>query len=173
VIGRIKIWWHAWREAVRCRTLIRQTTAPDANQRQQAAVALAGFRDERSAVALVALLKDSHTAVREAASASIRAFGPVALGALLEGMKDPNADVATASVALVGELENPAAVEPLIVALKYSPRPVQLAAKRALVRLGAPAADAVRAAAEDPQPWVRQQFADVLEQIAADKGATT
>ena len=83
------------------------------------------------------------------------------------------AEVATASVALLSELENPAAVEPLIVALKYSPRPVQLAAKRALVRLGAVAVEAVRAAAEDPQPWVRQQCLEVLEQIAAGNGASS
>ena len=170
MITSIAQWWRDWRLDAQMRKLARQATAPDADQRQQAAVALGAFRDERSAAALMPLLQDTHTAVREAATASLRGHGPAALAALLEGLKSPSADVAAASATLLGDLGDPAAAEPLVVAMKFSERPVQLAAKRALIRLGAAAAGALRAGADDPSPWIRQQFGELLEQFVGKPG---
>jgi HEAT repeat protein len=161
-------WWRSWMASRRLKKLTGQTTSLDAGQRQQAAAGLAEFRDQRgAAAALVPLLNDAHTPVREAAASSLRAMGGAALPALLAGLKRSDDDAAAASAGLLGDLGDAAAVEPLIVALKFSARPVQLAAKRALIRLGAPAAEALRGeAADDAQPWLRQQVADVLEQVA-------
>ena len=163
----IAAWWRNWKRRRRLEGLIRQAASPEAGQRRQAATDLAEFRDDRAAAALVQLLNDSHPPVREAASASLRSLGPVALDALLAGLNRADGDVAVASAGLLADLADPAAIGPLVVALKFSARPVQLAAKRALIRLGPPAAQALWAEADDPQPWVRQQVADVLEQVAA------
>jgi HEAT repeat protein len=170
VIGYVTTWWRNWRTEAQRGRFVRQCGAPDPAQRQEAAAALAAFRDPQTAAALVALLNDSHTAVREAATASLRGHGPAALAALLEGLKSPSADVAAASATLLGELGDPAAAEPLLVAMKFSERPVQLAAKRALIRTGAAAAGALRAAADDPSPWLRQQFGELLEQLVGKPG---
>ena len=165
MIGYVTTWWRNRQTEARRRRIVRWCGAPDPAVRQVAADGLAAFRDAQSAAALVALLNDSHTIVREAATASLRIHGSAALGALLEGLKNSSADVASASATLLGELGDPAAAEPLVVAMKFSERPVQLAAKRALIQLGAAAAGALRAAADDPSPWIRQQFGELLEQL--------
>jgi hypothetical protein len=50
----------------------------------------------------------------------------------------------------------------LILSLKFAPRPVQLAAKRSLTKLGALAVPALLAARDEPQPWIRQQVNEIL-----------
>lgn len=105
--------------------------------------------------------------VRESAKESLRKYGAHALDALLHGLNQADANVAQASAELLGELGRPEAVQPLLVALKYSQRPVQLAAKRALARLGPVAKPDLEAARGEPQPWVRAQIEEVLAQVSS------
>jgi HEAT repeat protein len=112
------------------------------------------------------LLQDPHTVVREAAQAGLRQHGLRALPVLLSGLNHSNDQIAQQSADLLGELQNPDAVQPLLKALKYNPRPVQLAARRALIRCGPLALDALKEAEDEPQPWVRRQIEDILAEIA-------
>src|SRR4051812_16962515 len=111
----IVTWWRNWKRRRQLEGLIRQTTSPDADQRRQAAADLAAFPQERVAAALVPRLNDSHPPVRDAASASLRALGPVALNALIAGLQRADGDGAVASAGLLAELRDPAAIDPLVV----------------------------------------------------------
>jgi HEAT repeat protein len=74
--------------------------------------------------------------------------------------------VGQAAAELLGELRAAEAVEPLLLALKYEKRPVQLAAARALVQVGEPAVEALETVRNDPQPWVRARIEAILAEIA-------
>ena len=66
------------------------------------------------------------------------------------------------SAELLGGVPALEVVEPLVLALKYASRPVQLAAKRSLTKLGPLAVPALTAARDEPQPWIRQQVNEIL-----------
>jgi HEAT repeat protein len=149
----------------RLRVLLRQVRDADPETRRQAAVQLGAVADPRAMEELVSLLQDTHTTVREASAASLRQFGVTTFPALRRGLDHANPDIARVAAELLGELRQVEAVEPLLIALKYSARPVQLAAKRALVQCGGLAVPFLEAARTEPQPWVRQQIEEILGQI--------
>jgi hypothetical protein len=66
---------------------------------------------------------------------------------------------------LLGELHHPDSLEPLVTALKFGTRPVQLAAKRALQAFGPAAVPALHSAQGEQQPWLRRQIEEILEKI--------
>ncbi len=112
-----------------------------------------------------ARLASSDPAVRESAAKALRELGPAALPALHEGLKQADPRVGQASAELLGELRQPESVGPLLVALKYAARPVQLAARPALERLGTLAVPVLQEARSEPQVWVRQQIEEILAQV--------
>lgn len=115
---------------------------------------------------LVPLLADGDAAVRDAARAALLARGPVVVPAV--GGRIDRSDEATARrlVDLLADLRDPAAVDALLRALKYSARPTQLASKQALVRCGAVAVPAIEAALNEENPWLRKQIEDILATLA-------
>lgn len=144
--------------------LVLQARSPDPEARRDAAVQLAAVPEFWALDQLMTLLKDSEAKVREAAKASLRQLGVVAIPALRVGLDDSDPQVATVAAELLGELQMPQAVEPLLVALKFNARPVQVAARKALARMGALAVPALEAARDETQPWVRQQIEELLAQ---------
>jgi HEAT repeat protein len=149
------------------RSLRRQVQSTDPQVRQGAAEQLGTVSQPWASEELVRLLADSHAPIREAAKGSLQHHGAAALPVLLGCLNHPDVNVSQAAAELLGELKTAEAVDPLVQALKFSPRPVQLAAKRALQAYGALAVPALMAVREDPQPWVRRQIEEVLEQTGS------
>jgi HEAT repeat protein len=144
----------------------RQAQSPETAQRVQAATGFAELPEPRVVAILVGMLGDVEPSVRVAAGETLKKFGPLAVGLLLEGLKGPHEQAAVCSAELLGEMQSAEAVEPLLRGLKYATRPVQLAARKALERLGPAAVPALEAARGEPQPWVKRQIEDALETIA-------
>jgi HEAT repeat protein len=163
--------WHDYQARRELARLCAQARSPDPAAREQGAGLLGQRPEEQAAQALIPLLQDAHTGVRTAARSALLQQGASALNPLLAGLNHPNPDVARVAAELLGELNRPEAVEPLLQTLKYAPRPVQLAARRALERLGPLALDRLRAAGDEPQPWVRQQIAEIVARITAGDGS--
>lgn len=140
----------------------------DPEARRAAAEKLGETPEAWAADELEPLLADAHAPVREAAQASLRRLGIVAVPVLLRGLRSARDEIAVASADLLGESPRPEAVEPLLVALKFAERPVQLAARRALLRHGPAAVPALRAASTESQPWVQAQIAGILKELGSD-----
>jgi len=141
-----------------------QARSDDAEVRATAAMQLGDLREPWVPAELVRLLTDLYAAVRDAAREALRRQQGAALPVLLEGLKSPRLEVSVVAADLLGELRAPEAVEPLLVALKYSERPLRNAARRALERCGAVALPALWAAQAEAQPWVREQLEGILAQ---------
>jgi HEAT repeat protein len=118
--------------------------------------------DRREGDRLLRLLGDAAAAAREEGKRALRSHGTAALPVLLRGLDDPRDEAAAASAELLGALEDERAVAPLLQALKYSRRTVQLAAARALAATGPAAVPALREALSETQPWVRRQIEAAL-----------
>jgi HEAT repeat protein len=133
--------------------------------RAQATAPLLQANTPRARKALLVLLRDTHTVVREAARQALATGGPAGVSALIEGLNGPDAEIGQACAEVLGERKAPEAVGPLVTALKFAARPVQLAAKRALMSFGPAAAEEVKQAAADPEPWVRRQAEEILAAV--------
>jgi HEAT repeat protein len=116
------------------------------------------------------MLSDVEPSVRAAAGQTLKKFGPLALGPLLEELNGPREQAAICAAELLGEMQPADAIGPLLRALKYAPRPVQFAARKALERFGPAAVPALEAARDEPQPWVKRQIEEALEAIARERG---
>jgi HEAT repeat protein len=147
------------------KSLSPDATHPDPEVRRGAAIKLGTVREEWAPEELVFLLGDRHGQVVDAAKASLRQFDMFAFLAIRKGLDHSDPQVGQACAELLGELRRIEVVQPLMVALKYNDRPVQLAAKRALIRCGVVARDAIEASRNESQPWVRQQIDEVLAQL--------
>jgi HEAT repeat protein len=145
--------------------LLLQATSPDADQRRAAADELAVSPEPWAGPALVNLLGDTHTAVRAAAVGAIQRLGPAAAPLLQAGLDHASPDVARTAADLLGEVGSGDHAAALLVALKYAQRPVQTAARRALIRLGPAAVPALDAGAGEMHPWVRQQIEEIRAAI--------
>jgi len=140
--------------------------SPEPADREAAAGLLAPIPELWAGERLLKLLQDPYTTVRAAAREALLRRGVLAAPELLTGLNHADVEVARVSAELLGELRAVEVVRPLVVALKYAPRPVQVAARKALARLGPLAVPELEAARDDPQHWVRQQVAEVLAEIA-------
>ncbi len=79
---------------------------------RSAARELGKMRHERAIAPLVALLGDPE--VNQAAAEALLAFGPSAVGSLMEVLKTGNGDARAAAAFAMGELRDKRAVEPLV-----------------------------------------------------------
>ena len=148
--------------------LVQQARSTDPEARQRAAVELATAPEAWANDELIRLLQDSHTPIRETAKLSLRQRGVGVLSSLLGALEHTTAGVAQTAAELLGELRKPESIDPLLVALKYGPRPgARLAAKRALQAFGAEAVPALTAVRDETEPWVRRQIEEILEQVAS------
>lgn len=144
-----------------------QARSDDPAQREAAAGPLAEVPELWAGELLLRLLQDPSSGVRAVAKEALRKRGVLAAPELLTGLNHADHEVAKTAAELLGGLRVPDVVPPLLVALKFSPRPVQIAARRALAQLGPVAVPTLQAAKDDPQYWVRQQVAEILAEIAA------
>ena len=141
--------------------------SPDADIRRGAAEQLGAVAEVWATEQLLRLLADLYTPVREAAKASLHQQGAAAVPVLLNGLSHPRLEISAVSAELLGGFPSVEVAEKLLVALKYSERPLQLAARRSLVRCGSIAVPILRAVLEEPQPWVREQIAGALAEAEA------
>jgi HEAT repeat protein len=139
-----------------------QSRSAEAADREAAAVALGTSTEAWAGDVLLRLLTDSHTPVRVSAREALRTRGVVAIPELLKGLNHADQEVALVSAEVLGDVKSADVVDPLILSLKFASRPVQLAAKRSLAKLGALAVPALLAARDEPQPWIRQQVNEIL-----------
>jgi HEAT repeat protein len=129
--------------------------------RRLAADALARLGAEGSLPRLVERLGDPSSSVREAAAASVRSFGPRAIPALLPVIqrgagKKKAAPRVLGAAALLGDVGDDRAIEPLGALLREGPPEARLAAAKALGDLGlSQGIPALRQALADPFPDVR------------------
>jgi HEAT repeat protein len=130
--------------------------------RQQAAKEMAAHAEHWAISALLKLLTDVYGTVREAAKTSLVKIGPPAVTGLLEGLNHANHDLGKTCAEILGEIQSPEAIEQLILTLKFGSRPVQLACRKALERIGAAAKGPLEAARGETQPWVREQIEAIL-----------
>jgi HEAT repeat protein len=137
----------------------------DPARREAAAGPLAAVPELWAGELLLKMLQDSTAGVRAAAKEALRKRGVLAAPELLTGLNHADPQLAATAAELLGEMRVADVAQPLVVALKFSDRPVQIAARRALARLGSLAVPALQAAKEDPQYWVRQQVAEILAEI--------
>lgn len=146
---------------------LQQMKSEDPAVRQQAAEAMGEIPEFWSVSALLKLLTDVYTPVREAARAGLVKLGPPAVDGLLEGMNHANTDLGKTCAEILGDIKDPQAIIPLILSLKFGARPVQLACRRSLEKFGEPARAELEKARAETQPWVREQIEGILTQIAA------
>src|SRR5215210_7965515 len=142
--------------------VVRAARGPDPELRRKAADDLAASAEPWAPGELVRLLADAHGTVREAARAGLRRHGPAAGPALVRGVDHPDPAVAAAAAELLGDVRAGGGVDRLVTALKFSARPVQLAAKRGLAGYGPASRPALAAERDAAEPWVRQQIDDLL-----------
>lgn len=136
-----------------------------------AAELVAGQVGGWSADELVLLLGHSQAPVRDLARAGLQRQGLAALPALLRGLDHHDSEVGKGSAELLGEFGHPDAVRPLLKAMKFNARPVQIAARRALVRLGSLSLPALVEARGETNPWLRQQIEGAIAEIQAGQPA--
>jgi HEAT repeat protein len=148
-------------------SLVEQALSRHAEVRRLAATLLGEVSERWAADELLRLLADSHTSVREEARQSLWHQGTAALPALLDAVSGSEVEAARVSAERLGELRPPEAIEPLLVALKFSSRPVQMAARRALEQYGAAALPVLRPALAEQQPWVRRQIEEIIARAEA------
>jgi HEAT repeat protein len=142
--------------------LLVQSQNDDPVTRALAAAELGRLTETWASVELVRMLTDLYKPVRDSSLAALRQQGAVALPTLIESLKHPRPEVQLIAAELLGELRLVECVQPLLVVLKYADRPLQRVARRALQQCGTVAIPSLRAALEEPQPWVREQVADLL-----------
>jgi HEAT repeat protein len=167
MLAWVRRWRQQWVQARALRQLTRQARNPDPAIRAQAAADLARRPAEHAAPELIRLLEDLHTPVREAAQNALRQLGPAVREPMLEALNHSNPEVGKFAAEALADLGGPEVVGPLIAALKYAPRPVQMACRRALIRIGPVAVPALQAAVDDPQPWLKQQVREILLELGA------
>jgi HEAT repeat protein len=144
---------------------IQDSYGQDPQKRQRAAEQLGAVKEAGAAERLLDLLRDPSSLVRDAAKASLRQQGPADVAVLLGGLNDSDPEVGKTAAELLGVLGRPETIPPLLTALKYNARPVQIAARRALEAFGPAAIPALENARSETQPWVRQQIEEALAQI--------
>lgn len=179
--------------------LIEALGSSDGLTRQRAALALGDFGGAEAVGPLIRALGDPLTAVREAAADSLTLLGTPAVEPLAELLENPEAsgkyeeeeavspptvtgaggqtwEVDTAkelrrvyAVAILGEIGDPAAVDPLARALQDENDDIRCQASGAIVKFGAGAAEPLRRMLTDPNPDTRILAAGVL----GDSGETS
>src|SRR5438105_2382679 len=104
--------------------------------REDAATLLGEFRDPRAVGPLIEALHDEDRAVRDAATAALRKIGAPVVPAVLAVLQDPNGNVQEIAVAILKDLPDPRAVEPLIGCLSSKNWVVRMHAAKGLGPIG-------------------------------------
>ena len=110
--------------------------APDAFTRRDAISALGAIAGPASAGHLVSALIDSDAGVRDKARSALRLIGGDGVKALTEALADHDPGMRTAAAAVLGEIDDPAAVTALIDKVDDAELELRSAAARSLIRSG-------------------------------------
>ena len=153
--------------------LLSQAKSTDEEIRRASAERLATVTEPWAGPALLDLLGDGHSVVRQAATDAFRRLGSGAAPILQKGLDHAVPEVGRASAELLGEVGSSDAADPLLVALKYGPRPVQIAAKKALIKLGSASVPSLESARDETHPWVRQQIEEALAAIQGNASSAS
>lgn len=139
----------------------------DRSIRAQAVGALGQLKTAAGAEPLRDLLTDTDSELREAAAAALVAIGPAAVAPLAAIVSAKYGDYATkvAAARCLGEIGDPAAVAPLLVAMNDMTANVRSAAADSLVRLGAAAVPGLLALLQDPGNPKRDEVPAPLAKI--------
>lgn len=159
--------------------LVEALGSEDGLTRRRAALALGDIG--AAAGPLIRALGDPVMAVREAAADSLAMLGSAAVGLLIEIVEDPGAAVSVVgpggqiweiatrqdlrrvyAAAILGEIGDPAAVEPLIRALRGAGDDLRCHAAGALAKFGGAAVEPLTAPLTDPDPDIRIIAAGIL-----------
>jgi HEAT repeat protein len=152
----------------------------DRNLRSWAASAL-GHMAPESKAAIPALIKsfekEDFGATRGQTGSSVDAlsrFGPMAVPALNEALKDPNVKIRASAAGTLAMIGTPAkeATSNLIAALKDKDEWVRQNAGMALVRIGAAAVPALAEALKDKVPAVRVAAVQLLGQMGPEEASS-
>jgi HEAT repeat protein len=131
--------------------------------REDAAVALGGFRDKRAVEPLITVLRDPDRAVREAAIAALTAIGEPAVEPLGACLADPNLTVQESSAAILARIGDARVADALIAALSSADWVVRMHAAKALGRIGeARAIPALMPLLQDKVKAVREETSGAL-----------
>lgn len=166
--------------------LIDALGSDDGLTRQRAALALGDLAGAEAVAPLIRALGDPLTAVREAAADSLALLGPPAVGPLVELIESPEAsgkyeertvigaggrtwELETRqdlrrvyAAAILGEIGDPAAVEPLVRALRDAGDDLRYQAAGAVAKFGSGAVEPLTAVLADPDPDTRIVAVGVL-----------
>jgi HEAT repeat protein len=108
--------------------------------REEAAAALASYRDPRAVLPLIAALRDGDRAVREAAIGALTAIGEPSIPALGECLTDSNLTVQESAASILAAIADARVLPPLLSALTSADWIVRMHAAKALGRIGDPQA---------------------------------
>ncbi len=168
--------------------LIEALGGDDDLTRQRAALALGDLGGAEAVAPLIRALGDPLAAVREAAADSLALLGPPAVGPLVELIESPEAsgkyeerpmtvigaggrrwEIKTRqdlrrvyAAAILGEIGDPAAVEPLVRALRDADGDLRCQAAGAIAKFGSAGVGPLTAVLADPNPDTRIVAAGVL-----------
>ncbi len=147
----------------------------EASKRREAAQRLGRSHNVRAVQPLIDALRDSDATVRRAAAEALGQLQDFhATSALLTALNDPEPTVARAAAHAIAAIGDPASVDGLIQALLSAPNHVQWAIEPTLAKINpnwasSPAAKNTMPShlrrLEDPDEYVRQSSAGVLESI--------
>ena len=145
--------------------LVLQLDDENSDTRESAAGALGDTGDPRAINPLIAALKDEILPVQWAAKQALIKIGKETVVSLVAALEDEAPSVRGIAAETLGEINDPRAVKPLTIALKDEISPVQWAAKRALVKIGEPAVEALIETLKERDPFVRRSSAEALGEI--------
>ena len=134
--------------------------------REEAAIALGGFRDPRAVGPLVCLLRDADRAVRQAAIGALTAIGEPSVPVLGLCLSDPQPGVQEAASSVLASIADERVLLPLIDALGNQDWIVRMHAAKALGRIkDARAIDPLIPLLQDKVKAVREEATIALAEI--------
>ena len=134
-------------------------------RRVYAAAILGEIGDPSAVEPLARALKDANDDLRCQASGAIAKFGPGAVEPLAAMLVDPDPNTRILAAGVLGDTGDPAAVDPLIGALRDENDDVRGAAGGALFRIGDAAVEPLIAATKDADRNVRLYAAGALKYV--------
>jgi HEAT repeat protein len=135
----------------------------DVEVRHQAAVSLGQIKDPRSVAPLIAALADSYPYILEPVEAALINIGDPAFEPLIEALKNQDLNIRCEAATILGRINNPIAIEPIIATLKDSR--MEYCISYVLSQMGAPAVEPLIEALKDENMDVRSSAAFTLGEM--------
>jgi HEAT repeat protein len=143
--------------------LIANLQSYDWDVRHQAAVSLGQIKDPRIIEPLIAALADSTAYMVDPVSAALINIGAPAFKPLIEALKNEDLNIRCESAIILGQINDPRAIEPIITTLKDSQ--MEYCATTVFTQMGASAVEPLIEALKDENMDVRSSAASILGQM--------